>query len=59
MGVHCRFIHPLGLNGRAQFHSPSAAGEIAVIIAISHPDAAADCIKSRTGDQHKVELVWP
>ena len=26
IGVHCRFIHPLGLKGHAQFHSPGAAG---------------------------------
>ena len=59
MGVYCRFIHPLGLKGHAQFQSPGAAGEIAVIIAFPHPDAAAGGVKSRAGDQHEVELVWP
>ena len=59
MGVHCRFIHPLGLKGHAQLHSPDAAGEIAVVVAFPHPHPAADCIKSRAGDQHEVELVWP
>jgi hypothetical protein len=57
MGVHCRRVHPLGLKGHAQFHSPGAAGEVAVIIAFPHPHPVADCIKSRAGDQHEVELV--
>ena len=59
MGVHCRRVHPLGLKGYAQFHSPGAAGKVAVIIAFPHPHPAAGGVKSRAGDQHEVELVWP
>ena len=55
MRVHSGLLHPLRLKGGAELYSVPAAGQVAVIVAFSHPDAAADCIKSRAGYKDQIQ----